>query len=48
MSIFKKLFDFEYKELKKFMNIADKIEEKKDEYSKLSDDKLKAKTEKFK
>ena len=48
MSIIKKLFDFEYKELKKLMNIADKIELKKEEYSKLSDKQLKAKTEEFK
>ena len=35
MSILKSLFDFEYKELKRFMKIADQIEAKSDEYEKL-------------
>ena len=48
MSIFKKLFDYEYKEMKKFTAIADKIEEKKEEYEKLTDKELQAKTEEFK
>ena len=45
MSILKSLFDFEYKELKKFMKIADKIDAKSDEYESLSDKELKNKTE---
>ena len=48
MSILKKLFDFEYKELKKFMSIADKIDAKKEEYEKLTDKQLKEKTNYFK
>ncbi|MBO5182778.1 MAG: preprotein translocase subunit SecA [Bacilli bacterium] len=45
VSILKSLFDFEYKELKKFMKIADKIDAKSDEYESLSDKELKNKTE---
>ena len=35
MNIFKKLFDHEYKELKRFSIIADKVEALNDEYQKL-------------
>ena len=48
MGILKKLFDHEYKEMKKFRLLADKIEALKDEYSKLSDKELRAKTDEFK
>ena len=48
ISIFKKLFDNEYKELKKFNIIAQKVDELDSEYSKLSDKELKAKTKEFK
>ena len=48
LKIFKKLFDNEYKELKKFNEIATKIDALDEEYSKLSDKKLAAKTEEFK
>ena len=48
MSIIRSLFDFEYKELKKCMKIADQIELKSDEYQKLSDKDLKNKTKEFK
>ena len=48
ISIFKKMFDNEYKELKRFNAIAEKIDALDSEYSKLSDKKLKAKTEEFK
>ena len=48
MNILKTLFDHEYKELKKFRNLADKIEELKDEYLNLSDEELKGKTSEFK
>lgn len=48
MGIFRSLFDFEYKELKKFMSIADKIDAKSEEYEKLTDKQLKDKTEEFK
>ena len=48
MGILRNLFDFEYKELKRFMKIADQIELKDDEYKKLTDKELKAKTEAFK
>ena len=48
MNILKSLFDHEYKELKKFKSLADKIEALKDEYMDLSDDELKNKTSEFK
>ena len=48
MSFLRKLFDTEYKELKKFEKIADEIVVLDPEYSKLTDDELKAKTEEFK
>ena len=48
MNIFKKLFDNETKELKKFNAIAEKIDALDEEYSKLSDKKLAAKTDEFK
>ena len=48
LNIFKKLFDTEYKELKRFNEIATKIEALDSEYSKLSDKKLAAKTDEFK
>ncbi len=48
MSILKSLFDFEYKELKRFMKIADQMEAKSDEYEKLTDKQLQNKTEEFK
>ena len=48
ISIFKKLFDNEYKELKRFNEIATKIDALDEEYSKLTDKKLAAKTDEFK
>ncbi len=48
MGILKKLFDTEYKELKRFMAIADKIEALKEEYQKKSDKELRAMTDQFK
>ena len=48
ISIFKKLFDTEYKELKRFNQIAENIDALASEYSKLSDKKLAAKTTEFK
>ncbi len=48
MNFLKKLFDHEYKELKKFGQLADKVEKLDEEYQKLSDDELKAKTQIFK
>ena len=48
ISIFKKLFDTEYKELKRFNEIATKIDALDEEYSKLSDKKLASKTNEFK
>ena len=48
LNIFKKLFDTEYKELKRFNEIATKIDALDNEYSKLSDKKLAAKTDEFK
>ena len=48
MGFFRKLFDTEYKELKRFEKIADEIVALDPIYSKLSDEELKAKTEEFK
>lgn len=48
MGLFRKLFDTEYKELKKFERIADEIIALDESMAKLSDDELKAKTEEFK
>ena len=48
MKFLKKLFDHEYKELEKFKEIAIQIDDLDEEMSKLSDKKLKAKTEEFK
>ena len=48
MGLFKGLFDNEKKELKKFNIIAAQIDSLSLEYSKMSDNKLKAKTEEFK
>jgi len=48
MGILKKLFDTEYKELKRFMKIADEIEALSEEYSKMSDKELSGMTDKLK
>ena len=48
MNILRKLFDHEYKELKRFTGIADKIMDLDEEYSKLTDTELQSKTEEFK
>ena len=48
MNFFKKLIDSEYKELKKFEAIADKVIALEDEMASLSDEQLKNKTEEFK
>lgn len=48
MNFLRAIFDHDYKEINKFKVYADKIEEYKEEYSKLSDKKLKAKTDEFK
>ena len=48
MNILRKLFDHEYKELKKFSALADKIEALSEEYQNLKDEELKAKTDEFK
>ncbi len=48
MGFFRKLVDSEYKELKRFESIADKIVALDEEMQKLSDAELKAKTEEFK
>ncbi len=48
MGFFRKLVDSEYKELKRFEGIADKIVALDEEMQKLSDAELKAKTEEFK
>ena len=48
MALLKKIFDYDERELRRFTKMADKIIELEEEYSKLSDDKLKAKTEEFK
>ncbi len=48
MDILKKLFDHEYKQMKKFTKIADQIEELDSTMGQLSDEELKGKTAKFK
>ncbi len=48
MGFLSKLFDHEYKELKKFTELADQVLELEEEISKLSDMELKAKTDEFK
>jgi len=47
MNILRNLFDHEYKEMKRFTRLADKIEELSDEYKSLSDEELKDKTNEF-
>ena len=48
MGLLRKLIDTEYKELKRFSAIADKVMALDEDMQKLSDDELKAKTEEFK
>ena len=48
MSLLQRLFDHEYKELKKFEKLADQIEAKDEEMKALSDKELQAKTDEFK
>ena len=48
MNILKKLFDHEYKELKKFNLLADNIMSLDETYQKLSDEELRHKTDEFK
>jgi len=48
LKFFKKMFDIEYKELKRFNEIANKIVDLEEEYGELSDAELSGKTEKFK
>ena len=48
LKMFKKLFDNEYKELKRFMAIADEIEALSEEYENMSDEELAGMTNKLK
>ena len=48
MNILRRLFDHEYKELKRFEILADKVMDLDEEYSKLTDTELQNKTEEFK
>ena len=48
MGFIKRLFDHDYKELKRFSVLADKVDALDEEYQKLSDYELKAKTDEFK
>ena len=48
MGLLKKIFDHEYKELRRFTKIADEVMALEDEYSKLTDTELQNKTEEFK
>ena len=48
MGLFRKLFDHEYKELKRFEKIVEEIDALEEEYKKLSDEELKHKTVEFK
>ena len=47
MNLLKRLFDHEYKELKKFTALADQIMSLDEKYSKLTDTELQSKTEEF-
>lgn len=47
MNILRKLFDHEYKELKRFSKLADQVMELDEEMQKLTDTELKGKTEEF-
>ncbi|MBQ9181384.1 MAG: preprotein translocase subunit SecA [Bacilli bacterium] len=48
MNFIKKIFDHEYKEIEKFKNLATQVLNLDNDYSKLSDEELKAKTVEFK
>ena len=48
MKFLKKIFDHEYKELKRFEKIVEEIDALEEEYKKLSDEELKHKTVEFK
>ena len=48
MNFFRKLFDHEYKELKRFNDLANKVMALDEEYTKLSDQELQDKTVEFK
>ena len=48
MNILKKMFDHEYKELRKFNKIAEQVMALDEEYSKLTDTEIQGKTEEFK
>mgnify|MGYP002858809911 CR=1 FL=1 len=48
MNIFKKLFDHEHRELKKFESLAKQVLDLDEEYTNMSDKELKAKTDEFK
>ena len=48
MNLLRRLFDHEYKEMKKFTVLADKVMALDEEYSKLTDTELQNKTEQFK
>ena len=48
MNILKKIFDHEYKELRRFRTIADKVMSLEEEYANLTDTELQDKTEQFK
>ena len=48
MNLLKKLFNYEYRELEKFKSIANEVIALDEEYSKLTDKKLKNKTKEFK
>ena len=48
MGLLKKLFDHEYKELRRFTKIADEVMALEEEYSRLTDTELQNKTEEFK
>ena len=48
MNILKKLFDHEYKEMKRFKKLADAVMALEEDYAKLSDDELKSHTTQYK
>ncbi len=48
MGLLKKIFDHDYKELRRFHKIADQVVALEEEYSKLTDTELQNKTQEFK
>ena len=48
VNLFRRMFDHEYKELRKFTKLADEVMAKEEEYAELTDTELQNKTDEFK